>query len=510
MAIVNRVFTEMYDVTAENVPVSCFFVRGTFPLPFLFAAMRHAQISLTRHFFQIVKEVFPSEPLRVLTNLVQRLFNQRGHQVTEGVLDNVRLTGGDEALLPCLCELHNLCWAWCTKFEELVGGDVEIRYLVNEMFNKHLPEYPSRETKVLVSKCELLLPLPPHDLNELLHWHSSSAPAALVHIDIGPMQECCRYQQLSPLPSAIFCDFLCSLLALAVQRSTILRMNRQDRMQRPGFLVSLLACVTTRLQMHLASGLAVCTARLTCKVDTAVQELCNLIEFSVQATQLLNKSIAETLFPELETDVHAQNNSKRTLSSYNAELESAINKSLDACLDSIIADLGAALKDQKRMDYNPKGSQKSNDGSPSAPFAALVETVRRRVLPLQRSLVGSNKIGVLTSVGARLYVLLIQHLKRFVISMGGGLLLLNDMVAVRMLVQEWRIPAVSNLFDRLRDLVNLFVVSPDALPSMLEAPPFNKMKHGEVMLLVKQRADFDTHVRHVVDWQSMSEKFSSN
>ena len=281
-------------------------------------------------------------------------------------------------------------------------------------------------------------------------------------------------------------------------------------MQRPGFLVSLLGCVTSRLQLYLMSGLAVDTARLACKVDTAVTELCRTIEFAAQATQHINKSVAETLFPELESDVHSQNNAKRTLSSYNMELESAINKALDTCLDSIIAEAGLALKDQKRTDYNPKASQKSNDGSPSAPFASLVDIVRHRVLPLQQTLAGSNKIGALTSVGARLYALVIQHLKRFVISMGGGLLLLNDMVAIRMMVQEWRIPAVSNLFDRLRDLVNLFVVSPDALPSMMESPPFNKMKHGEVMLLVKQRADFETHVRHIVDWQAMSEKLASN
>jgi hypothetical protein len=287
-------------------------------------------------------------------------------------------------------------------------------------------------------------------------------------------------------------------------------MNRQDRMQRPSFLVSLLGCVAARLQLHLMSGLALCTARLACRVDTAVAELCQIMEFSVQATQHLNKSVAETLFPELESDVHAQNNAKRTLSAYNVALEPAINKALDACLDSIMADVGVVLKDQKRTDYNPKGSQKSNDGSPSAPFAALVEIVRRRVSPLQQSLAGSNKVGVLTSVGAKLYVVLIQHLKRFVISMGGGLVLLNDMVVVRMLVQEWRIPAVSKMFDRLRDLVNLFVVSPDALSSMLESPPFNKMKHGEVMLLVKQRADFETHVRHVVDWQAMGEKIASS
>lgn len=281
-------------------------------------------------------------------------------------------------------------------------------------------------------------------------------------------------------------------------------------MQRPGFLVSLLGCVTSRLQLYLMSCLAVDTARLACKVDTAVTELCRTIEFAAQATQHINKSVAETLFPELESDVHSQNNAKRTLSSYNMELESAINKALDTCLDSIIAEAGLALKDQKRTDYNPKASQKSNDGSPSAPFASLVDVVRRRVLPLQQTLAGPNKIGALTSVGARLYALVIQHLKRFVISMGGGLLLLNDMVAIRMMVQEWRIPAVSNLFDRLRDLVNLFVVSPDALPSMMESPPFNKMKHGEVMLLVKQRADFETHVRHIVDWQAMSEKLTSN
>jgi hypothetical protein len=287
-------------------------------------------------------------------------------------------------------------------------------------------------------------------------------------------------------------------------------MNRQDRMQRPGFLVSLLECVTTRLQLYLTTGLVVCTSRLACKVDTATAELCRTIEFSVQATQHLNKAVADTLFLELESDVHSQNHAKRALSSFNMELESAIGKALETCLDSIFAELGVALKDQRRSDYNPKGSQKSNDGSPSAPFAALVDIIRRRVLPMQQVLVGANKVGVLTSVGARLYVLLMQHLKRFVISMGGGLLLLNDMVAIRMMVQEWRIPAVSNLFDRLRDLVNLFVVSPDALPSMFESPPFNKMKPGEVMLLVKQRADFETHVRHVVDWQAMSEKLASS
>jgi hypothetical protein len=161
--------------------------------------MSAVRILLTQT-LQIVKEVFPSEPLRVLANLVQRLFNQRGHQVTEGVLDNVRLTGGDEALLPCLCELYHVCWAWCTKFEVLVGGDVEIRYLVNDMFNKHLPEYPSRETKVLASKCEVMLPLPVHDLHELLHWQCSAPPPALIFFDIGPVQECFRCPQPLPPP----------------------------------------------------------------------------------------------------------------------------------------------------------------------------------------------------------------------------------------------------------------------------------------------------------------------
>ena len=59
--------------------------------------------------------------------------------------------------------------------------------------------YPSRETKVLVSKCELLLPLPPHTLDELLHWHNSSRPPAPLHTDFGPMQECCRCKQPRPL-----------------------------------------------------------------------------------------------------------------------------------------------------------------------------------------------------------------------------------------------------------------------------------------------------------------------
>jgi hypothetical protein len=136
--------------------------------------------------------------------------------------------------------------------------------------------------------------------------------------------------------------------------------------------------------------------------------------------------------------------------------------------------------------------------------------MRRRVLPLQQSIAAPNKIAILSSAGARLYAVLIQHIKRFVISMSGGLLLLNDMVAVRMMVQEWRISAVSNLFDKLRDLVNLFVVSPEALPSMLDSPPFNKMNNGELMLLVKQRADFETHVRHLLDWQAMSEKLVSS
>jgi hypothetical protein len=268
----------------------------------------------------------------------------------------------------------------------------------------------------------------------------------------------------------------------------IFRMNRQDRMKRPGFIVSLLELFTARLQLYLKSNIAVCTARLSCRVEAAVSELCRVVEFSVQATQRLNKCVAEVLFAELDADLNAQNSTKRTLSTFNTDLESVISKALDACLDSIIADVSFVLKDQKRVDYNPKASQRSNDGSPSAPFAALVDSMRRRVLPLQQSIAAPNKIAILSSAGARLY----------------------DMVAVRMMVQEWRISAVSNLFDKLRDLVNLFVVSPEALPSMLDSPPFNKMNNGELMLLVKQRADFETHVRHLLDWQAMSEKLVSS
>jgi hypothetical protein len=176
----------MYNVTVENVHVRHLCILLCFP-----PLYSHLTDTVANR-LQAVQEVFPSEPLRVFANLMQRLFSQRGHPVTEGVLDNVKLTGGDEALLPCLCELYNVCWAWCSRFEELVGGDVEIRYMVNEIFNKHLPEYPARESKVLVSKCEVLLPLPPHELQELLHWSSSTPPAASINIDIGPIEECCR------------------------------------------------------------------------------------------------------------------------------------------------------------------------------------------------------------------------------------------------------------------------------------------------------------------------------
>lgn len=86
-----------------------------------------------------------------------------------------------------------------------------------------------------------------------------------------------------------------------------------------------------------------------------------------------------------------------------------------------------------------------------------------QVNKIKDALDGKNVEAVLTELGLRFHRLIYEHLQQFQISSVGAMFVVCDMNEYRKCVADFKVPLVTQLFDTLHALCNLFVVAPENL-----------------------------------------------
>jgi hypothetical protein len=84
------------------------------------------------------------------------------------------------------------------------------------------------------------------------------------------------------------------------------------------------------------------------------------------------------------------------------------------------------------------------------------------------ALEGLNKQAFMTELGNRLYKALLVHWQRFTFSASGGLRLKRDVSEYAEFVRSFKAPAVDEKFELLGTLVNVFIVAPESLPTLVD------------------------------------------
>ncbi|KAJ2481108.1 Exocyst complex component 5 [Coemansia sp. RSA 2131] len=161
------------------------------------------------------------------------------------------------------------------------------------------------------------------------------------------------------------------------------------------------------------------------------------------------------------------------------------NKFVGACKQWI----GGLLGKQRKGDFRPAEDDFTALEAGTQPCRQCTEFLRRVEHACRQSLGTDNQARVLGEVGSALHAMLMDHLRKFVVSVAGGLVLAKDVSRYRETIASFGIAALADKFAVLQDISNIFLVQPTALKSLLDEGPLARLDRATLQALVQMRED---------------------
>lgn len=195
---------------------------------------------------------------------------------------------------------------------------------------------------------------------------------------------------------------------------------------------------------------------------------------------------------------------RREMAIYNNHLLIRVERACDSVVqkiaDNVVGHLAGRLSTQRRNDFTPKNDELAFSRINTDPCLACVETLEKVEQGARNGLgPGKNSEAFLTEVGVAFHSLLLDHLRKYTISAAGGIMLTKDLAMYQDAISSFGIPALSDRFDMLRQLGNLFIVQPAVLKSYMRESHLAKVEERLLRPYLLRRADYSTHVRDLED-----------
>ena len=105
----------------------------------------------------------------------------------------------------------------------------------------------------------------------------------------------------------------------------------------------------------------------------------------------------------------------------------------------------------------------------------------------------------MTEIGVAFHGLLLDHLRKYTVSAAGGIMLTKDLAMYQDAIATFGIPVLSDRFDMLRQLGNLFIVQASVLKSYMREGHLAKIDERLLRPYLLRRADYSKEVRDLDD-----------
>ncbi|ESK94451.1 exocyst complex component protein [Moniliophthora roreri MCA 2997] len=162
---------------------------------------------------------------------------------------------------------------------------------------------------------------------------------------------------------------------------------------------------------------------------------------------------------------------RREMATFNnqtvSRLESAANHLMQRLIDTIISWLSTQLTKQKKNDFKPRNDDLSFARVNTEPCVACCDMLEKVRDSAKASLSGKNLEIFLTEVGVTFHSLLLEHLRKFPVSATGGLMLAKDIKMYQDTISTFGLPPLTERFEFIRQLGNVFLVRPEILKSYI-------------------------------------------
>lgn len=178
-------------------------------------------------------------------------------------------------------------------------------------------------------------------------------------------------------------------------------------------------------------------------------------------------------------------------------LEGKINALVQRAVDVIVSWLAQLLLKQRKNDYKPKNDELSFARTNTEPCELICEFLGN-LQEASTALSGKNREAFLLEVGVAFHSLLLDHYKKFPVNPTGGLMLTKDLASYQEAVAAYRIPALNDRFDMLRQLGNSFIVQPDVLRSYMTESHLGRIDARLLRPYLQQRSDWSSFSARLV------------
>lgn len=217
---------------------------------------------------------------------------------------------------------------------------------------------------------------------------------------------------------------------------------------------------------------------------------------SIAILHLLQASITTMLLPLAKPNLTIRRDIDKSTNASMSSLETKISTILHRSLDTALVWVSKLLQSQKKTDFRPREEDmaKSFEMLQTPTCLSIFQFLSKIARFATSALDGANLSNFLADLALGLRSLLLEHFRKFTVSLAGGLIVSKDATKYVELVRAWPIASTSSSsaaaqgsvkkqqeletefertggMDVLVEVANLFVVGPEALREKLKPMP---------------------------------------
>lgn len=246
--------------------------------------------------------------------------------------------------------------------------------------------------------------------------------------------------------------------------------------------------------LYIAGGLEVA-------YDKAQQELSNVSlanEINLEFLRIINNTgeilflmstcVKKIILPCAVNDPNIRNRMISLTNNYVARCETSLNLILGSTVEIVTERINLFLQKQKKKDFLCDTIDSNQD------YTEVCELISDFLIYVhgcfERYLNEDNLKNLLMKVGMITLNLLLDHFKKFTVNSTGGIVLTQDVIRYQSVIDSWEIPQLSESFQILREISNLFTVQPNLINSLITEGHLASLKIFTVRQYISKRTDF--------------------
>lgn len=203
---------------------------------------------------------------------------------------------------------------------------------------------------------------------------------------------------------------------------------------------------------------------------------------------LVSTCVKKIILPCAVNDLNIRNRMVSLTNNYVSRCETSLNVILSCTVETITERINVFLQRQKKKDYVCDTIDSNQD------YTEVCELISDLLIHVhgcfRRYLNEKNLDNLLTKVGMITLNLLLDHFKKFSVNSTGGIVLTQDVIRYQSVIDSWELAELSENFQILREISNLFTVQPNLINSLISEGHLANLKIYSVRLYISKRTDF--------------------